>query len=93
MSLTSTSSSGPKEPRPGTSVNAEQIVTILRQIEVGIANGKLSLKTCKEAEITVMTNSSPVIESRAGGPIPVYSDFRHVAAQYSTQKVNALLRR
>ena len=31
---------------------AEQIVTLLRQIEVGIANGKLSPQACKEAEIT-----------------------------------------
>ena len=34
---------------------AEQIVTILRQIEVGIANGKLTPQACKEAEITVQT--------------------------------------
>jgi len=30
-------------------------VTILRQIEVGIANGKLTPQACKEAEITVQT--------------------------------------
>ena len=34
---------------------AEQIVTILRQIEVGIANGKLTPQACKEAESTVQT--------------------------------------
>ena len=34
---------------------AEQIVTILRQIEVGIANGKLTPQACKEVEITVQT--------------------------------------
>jgi len=34
---------------------AEQIVTLLRQIEVGIANGKLTPQACKEAEITVQT--------------------------------------
>ena len=34
---------------------AEQIVTILRQIEVGIANGKLTPQAGKEAEITVQT--------------------------------------
>jgi transposase-like protein len=33
----------------------EQIVTLLRQIEVGIANGKPTLQACKEAEITVQT--------------------------------------
>lgn len=33
----------------------EQIVTILRQIEVGITNGKLTPQACKEAEITVQT--------------------------------------
>jgi putative transposase len=33
----------------------EQIVTLLRQIEVGIANGKLTPQACKEAEITVQT--------------------------------------
>jgi hypothetical protein len=31
----------------------EQIVTLLRQIEVGIANGKPTPQACKEAEITV----------------------------------------
>jgi putative transposase len=36
-------------------VNAEQIVTLLRQIEVGIANGKTTPQVCKEAEITVQT--------------------------------------
>ena len=34
---------------------AEQIVTILRQIEVGMANGKLTPQVCKKAEITVQT--------------------------------------
>ena len=33
----------------------EQIVTMLRQIEVGIANGKTTPQACKEAEITVQT--------------------------------------
>ena len=33
----------------------EQIVNLLRQIEVGIANGKPTPQTCKEAEITVQT--------------------------------------
>ena len=34
---------------------AEQIVTLLRQIEVGIANGKTTPQACKEAEITMQT--------------------------------------
>jgi putative transposase len=34
---------------------AEQIVTLLRQIEVGIANGKTTPQACKEAEITQQT--------------------------------------
>jgi len=34
---------------------AEQIVTMLRQIEVSIANGKTTPQACKEAEITVQT--------------------------------------
>ena len=34
---------------------AEQIVTLLRQIEVGIGNGKTTPQACKEAEITVQT--------------------------------------
>ena len=34
---------------------AEQIVTLLRQIEVGIANGKTTPQACKEAEITIQT--------------------------------------
>jgi putative transposase len=33
----------------------EQIVTMLRQIEVSIANGKPTPQACKEAEITVQT--------------------------------------
>ena len=33
----------------------EQIVTMLRQIEVGIANGKTTSQACKEATITVQT--------------------------------------
>ena len=33
----------------------EQIVTVLRQIEVGIGNGKSTPQACKEAEITVQT--------------------------------------
>jgi len=33
----------------------EQIVTMLRQIEVGIANGKSTPQACKEAAITVQT--------------------------------------
>jgi putative transposase len=33
----------------------EQIVTMMRQIEVGIANGKTTPQACKEAEITVQT--------------------------------------
>jgi putative transposase len=34
---------------------AEQIVTLLRQIEVGIGNGKTTPQACKEAEITQQT--------------------------------------
>jgi transposase-like protein len=34
---------------------AEQIVRLLRQIEVGIANGKPTPQACKEAEITIPT--------------------------------------
>ena len=33
----------------------ERIVTLLRQIEVEIANGKTIAQACKEAEITVQT--------------------------------------
>jgi len=33
----------------------EQIVTMLRQIEVSIANGKPTPQACKEAEITVQS--------------------------------------
>jgi putative transposase len=34
---------------------SEQIVTLLRQIEVEIANGKTTPQACKEAEITQQT--------------------------------------
>ena len=40
---------------PNKRYKAEQIVTLLRQIEVGIANGKTTPQVCKEAEITVQT--------------------------------------
>ena len=33
----------------------EQIVNLLRQIEVGVANGKTTPQACKEAEITLQT--------------------------------------
>jgi putative transposase len=33
----------------------EQIVTVLRQIEVALANGKTTPQACKEAAITVQT--------------------------------------
>ena len=33
----------------------EQIVTLLRQVEVGLANGKSTSQACKEAEITAQT--------------------------------------
>jgi hypothetical protein len=33
----------------------EQIVTLLRQAEVGLANGKTTPQVCKEAEITAQT--------------------------------------
>ena len=34
---------------------AEQIVTLLRQIEVEIANGKTTPQACRDAQITVQT--------------------------------------
>ena len=37
---------------PNQRYKPEQIVTLLRQIEVGIGNGKTALKACKEAEVT-----------------------------------------
>jgi putative transposase len=40
---------------PMTRYKPEQIVTLLRQIEVAIANGKTTPQACKEAEITVQT--------------------------------------
>ena len=33
----------------------EWIVTLLRQIEVGVANGKTTLQACKEVEISEQT--------------------------------------
>jgi transposase-like protein len=40
---------------PNKRYKAEQIVALLRQIEVGIANGKTTPQVCKEAEITIQT--------------------------------------
>ena len=34
----------------------EEIVTLLRQIEVGIANGKSTPQACKEAEINTQSS-------------------------------------
>ena len=33
----------------------EQVMNLLRQIEVGVANGKTTAQSCKEAEITEQT--------------------------------------
>ena len=33
----------------------EQIVTLLRQVEVGLANGKSTPQACRDAQITVQT--------------------------------------
>ena len=39
---------------------AEQVVNLLRQVEVGIANGKTTGQACKEALITEQTyNATP----------------------------------
>jgi transposase-like protein len=39
----------------GRSNTAEQIVNLLRQVEVGVANGKSMAPACKEAEIVEQT--------------------------------------
>ena len=40
---------------PSQRYKPDQIVTILRQIEVAVANGKSTPQACKEAEITTQT--------------------------------------
>ena len=40
---------------PNQKYKAEQIVTLLRQVEVAVANGKLQPQACKEAGITTQT--------------------------------------
>jgi hypothetical protein len=35
--------------------SAEQVLNLLRQIEVGVANGKTTVQACKEASITEQT--------------------------------------
>jgi len=40
---------------PMTRYKPEQIVTLLRQIEVAIANGKTTPQACKEAQVTAQT--------------------------------------
>ena len=40
---------------PNRNYKPEQIVTILRQIEVAVANGKSTPEACKEAEIHTQT--------------------------------------
>ncbi len=41
----------------------EQIVTVLRQIEVQMANGKTVPQACKEAGIHTQTSSCPTIRT------------------------------
>jgi hypothetical protein len=41
---------------PNKRYKAEQIVTLLRQIEVGIANGKTTPQVCKEADVLHPSN-------------------------------------
>jgi putative transposase len=52
----------------------QQIVTLLRQIEVEIANGKTTPQVCKEAQIAVQTQYRWRREygglKRAGAPRP-----------------------
>jgi hypothetical protein len=43
----------------------EQIVTLLRQVEVELANGKTTPQACKEAEITAQTKSVRKLLSQA----------------------------
>jgi len=40
---------------PMTRYKPEQIVTLLRQIEVAVANGKTTPQACREAQITAQT--------------------------------------
>jgi putative transposase len=40
---------------PMTRYKPEQVVTLLRQIEVAVANGKTTPQACKEAQITAQT--------------------------------------
>ena len=40
---------------PNRKYKPEQIVTLLRQVEVGLANGKSTPQACKEAEVTAQT--------------------------------------
>jgi len=52
---------------PMTRYKPEQIVTLLRQIEVEIANGKTTPQACKEAEITVQNRPSTAGEKSSAG--------------------------
>ena len=49
----------------------EQIVALLRQIEVEIANGKSTPQACKETEITVQTVGRAKTEGGSGRVIPL----------------------
>ncbi len=40
---------------PKEKLKPEQVVTLLRQIEVAVANGKTTPQACKEAEVTEQT--------------------------------------
>ncbi len=50
---------------------AEQIVTVLRQIEVEIANGKTTPQACREAQITAQTYYR--WRKEYGGPVSLFS--------------------
>ena len=64
----------------------EQIVTLLRQIEVGIANGKPAPQACNEAGITVQIPLAERVwraEVRAGEASEGFMPHRY-CTEYST---------
>jgi hypothetical protein len=71
---------------------AEQIVTMLRQIEVSIANGKTTPQACKEAEITMQTFYRGRSRTSSHSPAHGFNTGRRLAHHRRSMSVIAILR-
>jgi hypothetical protein len=79
----------------------EQIVTLLRQVEVELANGKTTPQACKEAEITAQTyyrwykkprsrrlNELKALSAKTGAAVPDAPAARDNAARGANRETS-----